>query len=143
MNTEDLFIFLADDDEDDQKLFCEALSEVYPSIKINTFDNGVDLMAALLKLNKESPDIIFLDLNMPLMNGEECLDDIKNEPQLRNIPIVIYSGYIEKSKLEVLQNKGANRYLQKPYSYGELKSLLERCVQSIIFQNPEEDFSIK
>ena len=83
-----LTIFLADDDQDDRMLFTEALINLGNFIDIRTFDNGVDLMATLLEPEVALPDIIFLDLNMPLMNGEECLDDLKNEPKLSAIPVV-------------------------------------------------------
>jgi len=142
-NTKQLFLYLADDDDEDRLLFSDALLEIHPEGKIDTFDNGVDLMAALLNTNIALPDIIFLDLNMPLMNGEECLNDIKNESELSGIPIIIYSGYFDEEKVDLLHKKGANLYLQKPVTFPHLQALLDRAIQSIMSKEPESDFVIR
>ena len=124
-------IYLADDDRDDRLLFTDALGELTPSTKVTTFENGVDLMANLLDKEKGLPDFIFLDLNMPMMNGEECLADIRNELRLNEIPVIIYSGYYDEMKVAFLQKKGADRYLQKPRSFEQLKFCLQRCIESL------------
>src|SRR5690606_28562218 len=124
-----LLIYLADDDQDDRMLFREALDEIDMTIAIEDFDNGVTLMDNLLNSNKALPDVIFLDLNMPLMNGEECLHDIKNEPELSQIPIVIYSTYVDEASVQSLQQKGANLFLEKPDTFNNLKKLLRKSLE--------------
>lgn len=126
-----LLIYLADDDQDDRLLFKEALDEIDVAIAIEDFDNGVTLMDNLLNKNKPLPDLIYLDLNMPLMNGEECLHDIKNEPELSQIPIIIYSTYVDQAGAASLQLKGADLYLQKPDSFNKLKNLLKKSLDLI------------
>jgi CheY-like chemotaxis protein len=126
-----LLIYLADDDQDDRMLFKEALDEIDVAIAIEDFDNGVTLMDNLLNKNKPLPDLIYLDLNMPLMNGEECLHDIKNEPELSQIPIIIYSTYVDQAGAASLQLKGADLYLQKPDSFNKLKNLLRKSLDLI------------
>ncbi|MFD2790082.1 DNA-binding transcriptional regulator NtrC [Arenibacter antarcticus] len=143
MINNNLTVFLADDDQDDRSLFLEALVGLPFKTKIKIFDNGVDLMADLLDPNSSLPDILFLDLYMPLMTGEECLQDIRNEPTLVKIPVVIYSGYFDISKINLLRNKGANRFLQKPSSFNELQTLLEQSILSIINPIESESFVIK
>ncbi len=142
MNKDQLNIFLADDDDDDRLLFCEALDELETNTRVTTFENGVDLMANLIDKEIALPDMIFLDLNMPLMNGEECLNDIKLEPTLSEIPIVIYSTSLDPHMAEILLEKGANLYLQKPKSYTQLKASLERSLESID-QNQSRPTSMK
>lgn len=142
MDIKNLIIFLADDDKDDRSLLSDALLELSPTVKLKTFDNGVDLMASLLERERSLPDIIFLDLNMPLMTGEECLEDIRNERQLAKIPVVIYSGYHDDHKIRLLQKKGADRFLQKPNSYLELQALLLRSITCLTTNNSNEDFVI-
>jgi CheY-like chemotaxis protein len=139
MNDLTLSLFLADDDQDDRMLFQEALLNLSYDIVVRTFDNGVDLMGALLENEVALPHIIFLDLNMPLMNGIECLDDIKNEPSLTTIPIVIYSSFIDNEKIALLHDKGANRFLQKPNTFPRLQLMLEQVILSIITMNANKN----
>ncbi|WP_100614385.1 response regulator [Confluentibacter citreus] len=136
-----LLIYLADDDNEDRMLFKEALDDIDMNVSIEDFDNGVTLMVNLLDVNKPLPDMIYLDLNMPLMNGEECLNDIRNEPRLSHIPIVIYSNYADKSISDELQKKGANLYLVKPNSFKMLKNLLSRSLEYIHLSRDTSDFS--
>lgn len=126
-----LLIYLADDDQDDRMLFKEALDEIDVAIVIEDFDNGVTLMDNLLNKDKPLPDLIYLDLNMPLMNGEECLHDIKNEPKLSQIPIIIYSTYVDRTGADSLQQKGANLYIEKPDTFNKLKNLLRKSLEYI------------
>ncbi len=122
--------FIADDDQDDRMLLKEALRELNPDIQVEDFDNGVTLMDALLKQD-ELPNALFLDLNMPLMNGEECLSDIRNEPNLSKLPIIIYSTYADDMKIDLIRQKGADLYLVKPVSYERLKMALHKCLEYV------------
>ena len=131
MSEKTLLIYLADDDNEDRMLFKEALDELDMNVTIEDFDNGVTLMEHLLMNEKPLPDAIYLDLNMPLMNGEECLNDIRNEPELSQIPIIIFSTYIDEIMAERLQENGANWYLMKPNTFGKLKNLLRKSLNYI------------
>ncbi|NNF20187.1 MAG: response regulator [Flavobacteriaceae bacterium] len=146
MNNKPLHIVLADDDDDDRLLFTEALEETSIAATVTTFDNGVDLMAYLIS-DEPLPDIIFLDLNMPLMNGEECLRDIRNEPDLKRIPIIIYSTSLDLDKVKTLRKRGANYYIQKPAYFHQLKMVLQRSIESVMEEGEktaqEADFVIK
>lgn len=135
-----LLIYLADDDNEDRMLFKEALDEIDMNVTIEDFDNGVTLMDNLLKLEKPLPQVIYLDLNMPLMNGEECLNDIKSEPRLSKIPIVIYSTHADIVITEELRKKGADLYLVKPNSFEKLKNLLTKSLEYIYFSNDVNSF---
>ena len=113
-------IFLVDDDLDDLMLFKDAIKEIDPLIEIDTAANGVD---ALKKLNAglvREPDYIFIDLNMPLMNGIQCLQEIKKISALSHIPVIIYStSSYERDILQTI-NHGAFHYIVKPFSFHEL-----------------------
>ncbi|MDO6760205.1 response regulator [Tamlana sp. 2_MG-2023] len=128
---EQLLVYLADDDEDDRLLFVEAFENIQSSIQVVTFDNGVTLMDNLLNPSKPGPHAIYLDLNMPLMNGIECLNDIKLEEKLRDIPVFIYSNNIDISVVDELQKKGANLYIQKPNSYEKLIDVLHKSLKHL------------
>ncbi|WP_434036339.1 response regulator [Formosa sp. 4Alg 33] len=123
-----LLIYLADDDETDRMLFLEAFNNSISEIEVVSFDNGVTLMDNLLNETKPLPHAIYLDLNMPLMNGIECLNDIKNEIKLQDIPIFIYSSTIDSSMSDELQKQGANLYLVKPNSFDKLVSILSKSL---------------
>ena len=71
-----LRFFLADDDQDDTELFREALYDINPSIEFNFASNGKELVPKL-QMSKHEPQIIFLDINMPGMNGWECLEVLR------------------------------------------------------------------
>ncbi|WP_158977050.1 response regulator [Cellulophaga sp. L1A9] len=123
-------VYLADDDQDDRQFFSDALQELPIHIELTTFQNGVDLMADLF--SKESlPQAIFLDLKMPMMDGFECLADIKAEEKFKGIDVVIYSTSFNDWEVEKLQVMGANSYLQKPSSFNQLKTVLYQCLETI------------
>tara|TARA_A100000171_G_C2126845_1_gene144089 strand:- start:1325 stop:1762 length:438 start_codon:yes stop_codon:yes gene_type:complete len=125
-------IFLADDDEDDRELFMDALSELPIETSVKQFENGVDLMAELYSGNSK-PDTIFLDLRMPLMDGFECLTDIRSIPELSEIQIIIYSTSFNQNEVDQLKEAGANLYIKKPNSYNQLKTVLYKSLKP--FQN--------
>ena len=129
-------IFLVDDDDDDREFFTDVLHEMFPNIVIDTFDNGVSLMGALLTSRDRPPDIVFIDLFMPLMDGEECLADIRTEPVFATLPIVIYSGYPDKEWVDSLMEQGADRYLQKPTTFRDMKTALSECLISFGLVGP-------
>lgn len=144
MKIKNPYIFLVDDDQDDRDLFKEALDELRLGSEIATFENGVDLMANLFDNSAELPEMIFLDLNMPLMNGEECLNDIRSEPKFANIPIIIYSTYFDELKADLLQKKGADLYLRKPKSFKKLKWSIQYAIDALAQPKDQDaDFVIR
>src|ERR1044071_455541 len=116
-DTAAIHILLADDDEDDRALFTDALHELNSNVKLTTAKNGVDLMRLLESWKGSLPDVIFLDLNMPLKNGFECLDEIKAEDRLRELPVVILSTSSQKETMDMLLKKQASMYIKKPGTY--------------------------
>jgi len=122
-------VFLADDDSDDRTFFSDALREIPIQTKISEFNNGVDLMAELLSNTSKKPDVIFLDLKMPLMDGFECLADIRDLKKYKDTPVIIYSTSYHPKEIERLNEMGASLYLQKPSSYNQLKTLLHKCLR--------------
>jgi len=126
-----LNVFLADDDSDDRTFFSDALREIPIQTKISEFNNGVDLMAELLSETAAQPDVIFLDLKMPMMDGFECLSDIRDLDKYLNTPVIIYSTSYHPKEIDRLEEMGASLYLQKPSSYNQLKTLLHKCLRYV------------
>lgn len=111
-------VMLVEDDEDDQYLFCEALMELHPYINCQIANNG----AEALELVKQQPpfDLIFLDLNMPKVDGFECLKRLKENPVHQHIPVVIVSTSRRPEDIEKCKLLGASMFVSKPASFGEL-----------------------
>lgn len=125
-----MIIYLADDDLEDRQFFTDALTELPLKITLKTFQNGVDLMADLFS-EEELPEAIFLDLKMPMMDGFECLSDIRSESKFNTIDVIIYATLMNNWETERLQKIGANSYLQKPTSFNQLKTILYKCLSKI------------
>jgi CheY-like chemotaxis protein len=120
-------IFLTDDDDDDCLLFSEVIHEIFPEneAKLIIANDGVKLMQALDETVPPTPGIIFLDLNMPRKNGFECLDEIRKDPKLKDIPVVIFSTSSNNDIVNRTYQQGANYYICKPQSYTLLKRTIE------------------
>ena len=132
-----LNLYLADDDKEDRELFVEALDEINIATKITQFDNGVDLMDNLFS-STDLPDAVFLDLHMPLMNGFECLTDIRNFYRFDGIKVIVYSTSYLQREVNQLQADGANQYIQKPSSFDDLKIMLNKSLLSLVHKGDAE-----
>ncbi|WP_405267933.1 response regulator [Cellulophaga sp. Ld12] len=124
-----LNIALADDDEDDRLLFKDAIEEIKIKTKLSLFTNGKELMDYLVLPNIILPEVIFLDLNMPIKNGMQCLKEIRENPKLSNLSVAIYSTSSSERDIEDTFINGANVYINKPNSFGELKTVIEKVLQ--------------
>ncbi len=142
-----LSVYLADDDADDRFLFEEALLEVRKNVKITMVNNGEQLMRCLDEKKNQYPNLIFLDLNMPLKNGIECLEEIKKDNKLKDIPVIIFSTSNQKETINQVYIKGANYYMCKPDNFEKLKSLLDKVFSlnptSAKEQTKRDDFIIR
>jgi len=121
-------IFLTEDDKDDQNIFKEALNEIEISFHIANFENGEELLEHLGNNLDLLPDIIFLDLNMPKLNGMDCLKILRNDPRYANLFVAIYSTSGSKENIENAFMAGANAYIRKPNDFGELKNVLRELL---------------
>jgi CheY-like chemotaxis protein len=122
-----LHIFLVDDDPDDRLLFQEAINEIAPHTKLSLAD-GCDMLVKIASFGSEKPDIIFLDLNMPGLNGFDCLDEIKSKKSLGNVPVLIYSTTANPEQVKKTYKKGATLYIQKPSSFEGIKKLVNKVL---------------
>ncbi len=139
-----IHILLADDDEDDTFLFQEALSQIQVKANLITAENGMELMKKLTSA-EQTPDLIFLDMNMPVKNGLECLTEIRENDKFKETPVLILSTSIAENLLESAHKGGANLYIQKPTSFASLISIIETCIlrkSEFVFTPPLEQFLI-
>jgi len=116
-------LLIIDDDVEDQEIFCAALSQVSPQVDCVALTNA---MEALLKLKSKelAPDAIFLDLNMPIMSGQEFLIEIKQIEQLHCIPVIIFTTSASPATIQETKELGAADFITKPHSYDELLKII-------------------
>jgi CheY-like chemotaxis protein len=147
MNPEILNLLLADDDRDDCIFFREALEELSIPTHLVTVSDGTELMR-LLKLKETIlPDVLFLDLNMPIKNGFDSLTEIKLDEDLNHIPVIIFSTSYDSDIAYRLHQSGAKYYIRKPPDFSDLKKIIYKSL-SLIWANrdeqtPKENFLIK
>ncbi len=128
-------IFLVDDDVDDQLFFKEAIELINPSLQCDTATNG-KIALDKLKLSTSLPDLIFLDLNMPIMNGFDFLIQIKKENVLSKIPVCIFTTSSILRDKELTKEFGAQFFLTKPNDFQVLRKKLQHIL-SADFSNDE------
>ncbi|HEX8517627.1 MAG TPA: response regulator [Bacteroidia bacterium] len=117
-----LQILLADDDQDDRFIFEMELNVIPVKTKLTMLEDGEKLMKYLYA-EKKLPDILFLDLNMPRMRGDECLAEIKKSEKLRKLPVIILSTACNDQVTQNLYDTGAHYFCKKTGS-DELQQLL-------------------
>jgi len=128
MAVDSLFILLADDDEDDCIFFRDALQEIRVKTNLTIVNDGSQLMRYLDNADNRVPDIVFLDLNMPVLNGIDSLIEIRKKSRLKELAIAIYSTSSSDENVEEAFINGANIYLQKPNDFSVLKVILEHVI---------------
>ena len=128
MEKDFIYITLADDDEDDRLFFTEAFRELKINTRVNTVNDGIELMTFLNDEHSNLPNVLFLDLNMPLKNGVECLLEIKKNNRFKDIAIAIYSTSSSEEHIEETFVNGANIYIRKPNDFNTLKKVLSDVV---------------
>jgi DNA-binding NarL/FixJ family response regulator len=142
MEKETKHIIIADDDADDCQILTMALKEIWPEATIHCSSNGIKLM---MQLNRVKPYAIFLDINMPVKNGIECLQEIRSqEPPGEKCRIVMYSTSTSQKDIDMSYEKGANYYIEKPRREETIKQLMLKLVKNEKFLNnqipPREAF---
>lgn len=126
-------VLLLDDDQDDCSFFAEEFLNIDPSIKITCINGPKQLFSLALELR---PDIVFLDIDMPDLNGFQCLAELKKHEALRKIPVVIYSSSFHPKAIEKAYLYGANLYLTKPSSLGEIRASIISILE-LNWEHPE------
>lgn len=121
-------IFLAEDDEDDREFFEDALKHLNIETELTISRDGQELMSSLDDKVPPVPYAIFLDLNMPRKNGFECLEEIKQNDKLKEIPIIIFSTSDDEGAIHKTYTLGANFYIRKPRSF----ELLIKAIHTVL-----------
>ena len=128
-----MLVLVVDDDPEDREIFCETIQSIDPAIKCVVATDGIE---ALEYLNQQTslPDFIFLDVNMPRMNGRECLASIKANSDFNDVTVIMYST--TQSPAEILKYKSMGaQFLQKPSNIAGLARSLREVLKSRTIKN--------
>lgn len=123
-------ILCIDDDDDDAALLGSAAMAAHEGIRFVKCPGGKEALQ-LLTTSKSVPDVILLDLNMPLMNGFECLREIRKVEHLKNVAVIMLSTSASPRDEATALELGAAQFITKPNSYAEICSLMNQVVGDI------------
>jgi CheY-like chemotaxis protein len=116
-------ILVVDDDLDDQLLISDAFTHSGQPCELAFADNGKCALD-LMKNSEYKPELIILDLNMPVMNGFDVLKYLRTNGQLARIPVVVFTTSSETASVEKSYDLGANSYVVKPKTFPQLETLV-------------------
>ena len=125
-----LRILLVDDDQDDRQFFANALESLDMNIELHQVENGQECLDFLNDESGDSINLIFLDLNMPVMDGIQCLEKSRTNDEHNDKIIAIYSTSKADRDIEETFVKGANIYIMKPSSFKDLKASLKQVIKT-------------
>jgi CheY-like chemotaxis protein len=125
MNSKVTKFLLADDDSDDREMFFEALAALDPDIVCEGCEDGRQALTQLSASKNEQPNIIFVDINMPVMNGWDLLKNLKSIKDYVHIPVIVYSTSSRSADRAIAQDLGATCFVTKPDSFKLVKNMLE------------------
>ena len=148
MNRRAITILMGDDDEDDRLLTQDALAESRVLNTLYCVEDGVELLEYLRregeyqdKAKSPRPDLILLDLNMPRKDGREALKEIKENPDLKGIPVVILTTSKQEEDKVKGYDLGAASYIAKPVNFEGLVDLMKTLgkywIEFVEFPEPE------
>jgi CheY-like chemotaxis protein len=119
-------LFLVDDDPDDQEIFDMALQSIDSAIQCTVANDGLEALQKLQSDTSFQPDYIFLDVNMPRMNGVECLKQIRKMKLAEHSCIVMYSTTLDDRVMEESKQSGVKDFMTKPSTLTALKDKLRK-----------------
>jgi CheY-like chemotaxis protein len=114
-----MVILNVDDDPEDREFFCDALKTIDRTVLCLTAGSGIEALS-MLQSHLPLPDYIFLDINMPMMDGKTCLRELKTIPELKEIPVIMYSTSTDTKEIRECYRLGADDFLIKPNSFEKL-----------------------
>ena len=123
-------ILLIDDDEEDQEIFMDALREVDSLLHCSVANDGEEALALLNGDALLKPDLIFIDMNMPKLNGKQVLQALKFSGSLRDVPVVMYSTFFGAKDIEEIQALGAAHHMVKATRFDELCTSLNKILST-------------
>ena len=127
-----MLVFLVDDDYEDHEIFKMAFSKVKSDFNLVTAENGIEALDKIKEDPEFNPDIIFLDVNMPRMNGKECIKEMRKIARVQNIPIILYSTHDGQKEINEAKEAGASDFMTKPSSITEFAKALQTIITKYV-----------
>lgn len=134
-------ILLVEDNQDDILLTKLGLKEAGLNADLTILNNGklaIQYLQCILKDEKQLPDLILLDINLPVMNGFEALNEIKSIKEMNDIPVVIFTSSDSQTDMRYGYESGADLYIRKPNNLGGFKRSMLQAIQLV----KEKDFKM-
>jgi CheY-like chemotaxis protein len=134
-------ILLADDDDDDRMFFENAVRETDSNLKVITYADGFELVRKISSVG--NPGILFLDINMPKMNGLQCLLELRRQGKYDTLPIVIFSTSASYDLINKFYDAGANAFIVKPNDFNQWRSIIGKAISQgteQFFKNTVNEF---
>jgi CheY-like chemotaxis protein len=132
VNYKNITVVIVDDDKDDHFFLSKAIRELVPNATLKVCFNGCELMEYFAS-NSSTPNLIFLDLNMPKMDGRVTTVALKNNPLYSKIPLVIFTTSESLHDRLELTQMGADDFYTKPVSAKELTKIVEKVFNRWLF----------
>ena len=132
-----LKITLVDDDQDDREYFADAVNEILSECELTIYKDGQKVMDDILNSKFEIPDLLFLDLNMPILSGKKLLEEMRKFEEFKKIPIISLTAKAMKGDREKAISAGASDYVTKPVDPEKLLSAMYIWLKKSEKQNPK------
>jgi CheY-like chemotaxis protein len=124
----DVQILLVEDNPGDSRLAREAFEEIGADVALSVVENGREALAFLRRerefADAARPQLIILDLNLPRMNGDEVLAEIKSDEEFRRIPVIVLTTVTDESAVAELYDKHANAFVTKPNTVSQFIEMI-------------------
>lgn len=138
-----MHILIADDDKDDFYILQEAAQKTCENLKISYAANWLEVWKFVIKT---LPDVLFLDLNMPVKNGLECLQLLRDDRKYDGVPIIIYSTSTNRNDIDRAYKNGANHFIVKPDAIEDVANMIKKICslgkETLLSIPPREEFVI-
>lgn len=122
-----MVLLCVDDDPEDIDIFCDALKSVDGAARCVVAYNGQEALDILR--SGLLPDYVFLDINMPIMNGMETLKMMRKDRRFKKVPVIIYSTTINPVEIDQYKEAGADQFLTKPAQFHQLCHSLDAILR--------------
>lgn len=131
-NPKKINIALVDDDSDEKFIFQIALNEIGIDYSFQYFSAPQDFLDFLKNGKKSNPDIVFIDMHMPLKNGLELVQEMRKNSDFDEIKSVIYSNSVSEVVIQAFKSLGTSDFIVKPPDLSEMKIILRRLIENFV-----------